>query len=76
MNDTSPERAELREHYEFCDSDADGRISYEEFAELLRNLEAGMSDKEMRLGFRLIDTNGNGSISFEEFERWWLEDMG
>ena len=43
--------------------------------ELLGNLEAGMSDEEMRLGFREIDANRNGVISFEEFRRWWLEDL-
>lgn len=76
MNDPAGDRAELREHYEFVDTDGDGRISYGEFVELLQNLEAGMSGEEMRLGFRLIDTNANGSIGFAEFERWWLEDLG
>ena len=66
---------ELVEHFELCDRDGDQRISYAEFVELLGNLEAGMSDEEMRLGFREIDANRNGVISFEEFRRWWLEDL-
>ncbi|MCK6370806.1 MAG: EF-hand domain-containing protein [Gammaproteobacteria bacterium] len=76
MNDISGDDVELREHYDFCDTDGDGRISYGEFVELLRNLDADMSEEEMRLGFRLIDANGSGWIGFPEFERWWVEDLG
>ena len=74
MNMTSRQQQELREHFAFCDTDRDHRINYTEFLELLENLEAGMSEEEMRVGFGLIDLDGNGYITFDEFSRWWTED--
>lgn len=74
MSMSSSQQQELREHFAFCDTDQDHRINYGEFLELLENLEAGMSEEEMRVGFGLIDLDGNGYISFEEFRRWWHED--
>jgi Ca2+-binding EF-hand superfamily protein len=75
MGITLRDLAELRAHFKFCDRDGDQRLSYEEFVELLENLDAGMSDEEMRLGFGLIDLDHNGSVSFQEFQHWWLEDL-
>lgn len=69
-----PVQHELREHFESCDTDHDQRINFSEFRGLLENLEAGMSEEELRLGFGLIDLDGNGYISFDEFRRWWSED--
>jgi hypothetical protein len=74
MNMPSPQQQELREHFAFCDSDRDHRINYAEFRALLENLEAGMSEEELRLGFGLIDLDGNGYISFDEFQRWWSDE--
>ncbi len=73
MNMSSPQQQELREHFAFCDTDQDHRVNYAEFVELLENLEAGMSEEELRLGFSLIDLDGNGYISFDEFQRWWSD---
>ncbi len=75
MPTSARDLAELAAHFELCDRDGDQRISYAEFVELLGNLEAGMADEEMRLGFKEIDSNRNGVISFDEFQRWWLEDF-
>jgi Ca2+-binding EF-hand superfamily protein len=74
MNTSSRQQQELREHFAFCDTDRDHRINYAEFLELLENLESGMSEEEMRVGFGLIDLDGNGYITFDEFSRWWTED--
>lgn len=71
---SSRQHQELREHFAFCDTDRDHRINYAEFLELLENLESGMSEEEMRVGFGLIDLDGNGYITFDEFSRWWTED--
>jgi Ca2+-binding EF-hand superfamily protein len=73
MNTSDEKHQELREHFAVCDTDRDHRINYAEFLDLLENLEAGMSEEEMRLGFGLIDLDGNGYISFDEFRRWWHE---
>ncbi len=74
MRPTARELQELVEHFSQCDRNRDQRIDFAEFAELLRNLEAGMSKEEMQIGFEAIDRNRNGSISFAEFRDWWLED--
>lgn len=74
MSPTSPRQQEIREHFASCDTDRDHRINYSEFRGLLENLEAGMSDEEMRVGFGLIDLDRNGYISFDEFQRWWSEE--
>ena len=66
--------AELRETFEYNDRDADGRIGLEEFVVMLDELEAGISEREARVGFDDIDTNDDGLIDFREFAAWWRED--
>jgi calmodulin len=68
------ERAELREAFDYNDRNADGMIQLEEFLEMLEDLEAGVSDREARIGFQDIDTNDDGLIDFGEFVAWWTAD--
>jgi calmodulin len=65
---------ELRETFDYNDRDGDGMIQLGEFAEMLDELEADMSDQETRTGFQDIDTNDDGLIDFKEFVDWWVED--
>jgi Ca2+-binding EF-hand superfamily protein len=67
-------RAELRESFDYNDSNHDGRIDFAEFVALLDALEAGMSEEECRIGFSSIDSDESGSIGFEEFVTWWIAD--
>ena len=62
---------EVREAFDYNDRDEDGLIDLEEFADMLDDLEADMSDAETRTGFREIDTNHDGKIDFGEFAAWW-----
>ena len=62
---------EVREAFDYNDRDEDGLIDLEEFADMLDDLEADMSDAETREGFREIDTNHDGKIDFGEFAAWW-----
>jgi calmodulin len=64
---------ELRETFEYNDRDADGRIRIDEFILMLDELEAGISEREARVGFNDIDTNDDGLIDFPEFAAWWRE---
>jgi calcium-binding protein CML len=66
--------AELRETFDYTDTDKDGRIDFDEFAALLEQLDGDMSLAECQLGFDAIDVDGNGWISFEEFADWWTAD--
>jgi calmodulin len=65
---------ELRESFDYNDRDADGRIELGEFASMLDELEAEMSEQEVAIGFKDIDTNDDGLIDFGEFVAWWTED--
>lgn len=65
---------ELRESFDYNDRDGDGRIEMSEFSAMLDELEAGMSKREVEIGFKDIDTNDDGLIDFEEFASWWTED--
>ena len=64
---------EVREAFDYNDRDEDGLIDLEEFADMLDDLEADMSDSETRAGFREIDTNHDGKIDFGEFAAWWAD---
>jgi calmodulin/calcium-binding protein CML/plastin-2 len=65
---------ELREAFDYNDRDGDGRIQLDEFSDMLDELEAGMSEKDIEIGFKDIDTNDDGRIDFQEFVAWWSED--
>ena len=65
---------ELKEEFVLADRDRDGRIDFEEFARLMRGLEAGMSETDLRIGFHEIDTNADSLIDFCEFVDWWSTD--
>jgi len=65
---------ELREAFDYNDRDHDGMIQLDEFSDMLDELEADMSPKEIEIGFKDIDTNDDGLIDFPEFVDWWTED--
>jgi Ca2+-binding EF-hand superfamily protein len=65
--------AELRDSFRGCDADGDGYLEYREFAVLLENLGADMSQQEIRIGFQAIDTDDDQLIEFSEFADWWLD---
>jgi calmodulin len=65
---------ELRETFDYNDRDGDGLIELDEFAAMLDELEANMSEAETRVGFDDIDTNDDDRIDFGEFVAWWTED--
>jgi Ca2+-binding EF-hand superfamily protein len=65
------EREELEENFEFNDLDGDGSIEFDEFVNMMTNMDAQMSADEARIGFQSIDTNNDGVIGLEEFIDWW-----
>lgn len=71
---TEEQLDELRESFDYNDRDGDGRIELGEFASMLDELEAEMSEREVEIGFKDIDTNDDGLIDFTEFVAWWTED--
>jgi Ca2+-binding EF-hand superfamily protein len=65
---------ELRREFALADRNHDDRINIVEFRRLLEGLQAGMSERDMEIGFREVDTDRDGLIDREEFIRWWSED--
>ncbi|AMN46359.1 hypothetical protein ACG33_04405 [Steroidobacter denitrificans] len=65
---------ELRKEFASVDKNGDGRVSFEEFKQLLDGLESGLSEPEMRIGFREVDTDRDGRIDCREFIEWWTSD--
>ena len=69
MSDISTE--ELRENFEYFDSNNDGKLDREEFAALMEALGALEPGEDARLGFREIDSDRSGTVEFDEFSRWF-----
>jgi calmodulin len=66
--------AEIEELFENNDTDGNGDIDFDEFAELMRDLDEDLPRSALEVGFREIDTNKDGRINFGEFLAWWLEE--
>ena len=64
---------EIKEIFDYFDSDNNGVIDYNEFTKLIDALEGDMSDEEMQVGFDIIDDDHNRNIDFDEFIEWWGE---
>jgi Ca2+-binding EF-hand superfamily protein len=73
MNDNEQPTQELKESFDYNDSNRDGKISLEEFKTMLDELEAYIGDGEARIGFAAIDSDRDGAIDFDEFLAWWTE---
>jgi calmodulin len=74
MNDAAGRVDEIEELFEQNDTDGNGDIDFDEFAELMRDLDEDLPRPALEVGFRDIDTNKDGRINFGEFLAWWLEE--
>lgn len=63
---------ELQGNFTAADDDGDGRIDIAEFANLLDELDAGVSQQELTSGFREVDKDHDGLIDLQEFAAWWV----
>ncbi len=69
MSDIDDE--ELKENFEHFDKNGDGKLSRDEFGELMAALGAAEPGEDASRGFSSIDVNGSGGIDFEEFAEWF-----
>jgi Ca2+-binding EF-hand superfamily protein len=65
---------ELHQAFTLADRDRDERIDAAEFEQLLQDLEAGMSQQDLAIGFAEVDTDHDGFIDRREFTEWWRSD--
>jgi calmodulin len=67
-----PNLDELRENFDYFDSDDNGRIDRAEFKRLMGVLGADAPEDELDIGFDAVDTDDDGAIDFNEFAGWWM----
>jgi len=63
--------AELKENFEFFDDDANKKLDFDEFKQVMNVFGGDISEEEMKMGFRLTDKDNSGYIDFDEFLSWW-----
>lgn len=71
MGVTQEERRQLKEAFDFSDSDDNGKIDFVEFVTMLEQLGADIDAAKAQFGFETVDTDGDGMIEFDEFVEWW-----
>ena len=72
MASKAEELAEIDALFARADQDHDGQINFTEFKALVRELDADMSEAELRIGFTETDANQNSRINIDEFRAWWM----
>jgi len=67
-----------KEEFREYDQDDSGEISYDEFAQLVRDKGwiYELTDAELQLAWQRIDVSGDGSISHDELQEWWAQGPG
>lgn len=66
----------LRRKFASLDRDGNGRLSFDELRNLLRQGNPHMTDRELRLLFNGVDSDRNGEIDFSEFLEFVFATMG
>jgi len=56
------------------DTNGDGKLSKDEFGQLVYDLGYHFKPEELKIAFDLLDANGSGSIDLPEFLNFWKED--
>ncbi len=65
------ELVEIRKIFEKYDSDNSDKIDWEEFCNMVDDLDVTVSTENRTIVFNEIDNNHSGMINFEEFVECW-----
>lgn len=60
-------RADLRQVFQLIDVDGSGKLSIDEFTQIIRCFNTSVTDSEIAALLRQADLDGDGEIDFEEF---------
>jgi len=70
MENIQTVKRDIEEMFARIDVNGDQRISFEEFSNVLLELDHTRSAGALRADFDKIDTNQDGWVSFDEFRAW------
>lgn len=73
MEISEKDRQELKQAFDYSDSDRNGKIDFMEFVAMLEGLGVRVDTAQAQFGFETVDTDGDGMIDFDEFVEWWRE---
>ena len=71
MTVTQEKLRDLKEAFDFSDSDSNGEIDFVEFVTLLEEFGVSIDTAQAQSGFEALDTDNDGMIGFDEFVEWW-----
>jgi hypothetical protein len=74
LKESLTDNSVIRNKFTESDSDHDGRINRDEFANLILTLGLDMESSQMKQVFRTIDIGREEKINFMTFRRWWLNE--
>ncbi len=75
MLETGPV-SELEDIFRQFDKNDNDTIEWDEFRQMIDQLQSGMDLQEKLELFEEIDSNRTGMISFAEFREWWKRRSG
>jgi Ca2+-binding EF-hand superfamily protein len=61
---------EMEQMFDRIDTNGDRSISFDEFSDLMREMDHARSTAELRTSFDAIDSDRDGRVSFDEFCAW------
>ena len=62
---------EIKEAFKTFDKDKDGKITFKEFRNILKQFGENINDEEIDKIFKFIDADNNGLIDFDDFVENW-----
>ena len=70
MQVTNRVEDEIEEMFDRIDEDGDRRISFDEFATLMLEMDHDKPRAALRASFDSIDKDHDGRVTFDEFRTW------
>jgi Ca2+-binding EF-hand superfamily protein len=70
MPSAEPAADEVQEIFDRIDENGDRRISFEEFARLMLEMDGERTDTALRNDFALIDPDRDGFATIDDFRAW------